>query len=597
MTFERLTEVVDGLPAKIIVKHLKRISRETSKDINQLFKELKTRSIGRFPQPKQIAVKKLIENETKEKRLFEKGNKLEEQRQFSEALEVYKYYLEIYPKGEFEEAVKQGISRVKDAIFEIKDEQAWQDAKQQAQLSEQQNALQQAIRAYEDYIQNYRPNGSHLGEAQIAIKKLNVKIKNLVDKRAWEKVERDAHIWIHKVEETRNDDFVQQINYYEKAKLVYNQYLANHSNGEFKISADNSISIIDTEIERIKKGILQQLIDSPEKLNVRELLRNGGLNPEDLYRHNVITPKGLNIYLNRPTFPKQKSPTRLLQEKRTDVYFFGLPQSGKSCILGGILLQANQNQALTIHPQNETGALYGMALKQFTKLGITPPRTSILVDALQYIEASFWTKNKKGKRLEHPLNIIEMGGEVFEATFRTQSSAHEQLVSLINSYLSNDNPKVLFFVIDYKVHASRGNIGAFSQDDKMDMVLGKLDGKGVLQKTDGIFVVVSKFDLLIKELKEELKRQPNQQEIETKMNRFLLKEYPGFMGNVQKFAKKNKIRRHAPYPFSLGRVMLGKVFDYEPKYSENLYNILRKTAHYIETNRNRDGWFTRVFNL
>jgi hypothetical protein len=290
------------------------------------------------------------------------------------------------------------------------------------------------------------------------------------------------------------------------------------------------------------------------------------------------------LYNNPPTFLSQQNQSwgdlKPLPSGRTDVYFFGIPTSGKSCILAGLFYKADQLGVLSDDITNEMGTKYKNELIRAIEIGYVPVRTTN-VD-INYISCSL-IENQR----EHPLSIIEMSGEFFNKTYERSNTTDRESIGA-KVYLHNNNRKIIFFVVDYFKH----NLGSIHQDEKgtqkdiLNYVLKKLESDGTLEKTDSIQVIVSKSDLM-----------PVGVDRNSCTKDFLNKYYLSFINELKRLNKKYNINptrsnNVVVHPFSLGTFMLGKTFIYNDYDSTQLLqSLLNLSAH----KRTRYFW-DKLFN-
>jgi len=108
----------------------------------------------------------------------------------------------------------------------------------------------------------------------------------------------------------------------------------------------------------------------------------------------------------------------------------------------------------------------------------------------------------------------------------------------------------------------------------LEMTLGLLSKDGTLDKTDAVFVVVTKCDLL-----------PNQQNVGDAAVEFLQNEYMGFVKNCRRMKEKHQFEL-VIHPFSLGHFVLPKTYNYSPAYSSNIFDDLVYFS-FLEKNKSR----------
>ncbi len=112
-------------------------------------------------------------------------------------------------------------------------------------------------------------------------------------------------------------------------------------------------------------------------------------------------------------------------------------------------------------------------------------------DVLQFFECDFLSVNNQ----KHPINVIEMSGEVF-CQFEDNSAIpnnRTEIPPLINELLSNNNKKIFVLVVDYA-----GIVYDFHDIRQKNILISSLrtlEQNGVLEKINAIKIVISKWDL------------------------------------------------------------------------------------------------------
>ena len=183
----------------------------------------------------------------------------------------------------------------------------------------------------------------------------------------------------------------------------------------------------------------------------------------------------------------------------------------------------------------------------------------------------------------HPLNFIEMSGELFDQA--TMGGVSDNNLNAKN-YLNNNNRKILFFVVDYDRHVqnSINPDGNTPQGSKMLTILSLLDQFGTFKNTDGIYILVSKADLF-----------PAGVDAVKYAGDFLNENYMSFINNCknikQKYRGEFEIKA---YPYSIGNLTLKSSYVYERDYTwakKMIEEIVAKAF----SNRSR-GFIGRFFN-
>lgn len=349
----------------------------------------------------------------------------------------------------------------------------------------------------------------------------------------------------------------------------YEYYQQQYPNGKYSENADRKIYFLREEINRQKQDIIEDIKENPREYTaykLQKLFDEERISKDDLYNNDIITKKALDLFMNPPQFQSDLDNWAVisepLKENRTDVYFFGILGSGKSCLLGGVLHYAKTAGHLEIKG-NGKGVKYGNSLIRNTKMGYVAPPTPI--QGANYIEAILTDEDD----IEHPVNIIEMSGEMVRATYELESTQNVEIDGRVyrtigsNDFLHNDNKKIIFFIIDYKETIDPYVTRSIAdQSSQLEYALSLLDDDGVLSKTADIYIVLTKSDLL-----------PGGADNKAEAKAFVEREYKSLYKNTLRYGKKHRFDVNI-LTYSLGKFMLGSTFIYEPKYSKNIYNAI-----------------------
>lgn len=284
------------------------------------------------------------------------------------------------------------------------------------------------------------------------------------------------------------------------------------------------------------------------------------------------------------------------QEKRTDVYFFGVPRGGKSSVLAGIIYEMFQHGVCEYEPQynhedrDRCSGYYNGLIRAVdsAKFPISTAR-----DTISFMKISLNVHN----RTNH-LTFVEIAGEDFSKIAHRIESGPEVWEKLgAAQCLQCKNPKLLFFIIDYSI--CKGNVRSDSQTwTNMDQALVltsclkvlEEDGPDkknrekdcTLSKVKSVAVIVTKSDLMGDNLSKDERLKVAQE--------YISEQFQTFMNNLQKACKKygiNKPRNYKPYilTYSLGKLQIGNTYAFDPSDSDNIINFISAA-----TDNTRDGW-------
>lgn len=361
-------------------------------------------------------------------------------------------------------------------------------------------------------------------------------------------------------------------------------------------------SVIDPEgaiFETVKNYLLLGRITTKEIVDAiaddHNLLRASVLNrliEEGFLGYNHLT--GINI---DPRFIHQLAkkvdqqefapPTKLNQIDKlsTEIYFWGIPSSGKSCALGAILsVAANGRVARTMIKDNDCqGYGYMTRLASLFNssggVGLLPPGTSIY----STYEMGFNLLDQENK--VHPITCIDLAGELVRCMYKSDAGEelnedeYEALDTLTNILSGNrsKNRKVHFFVIEYG--AENRLYQGLPQIDYLDGALRYIERTNIFEKdTDAIYLMISKVDKLKSSsgnLREDLKHYVSSS------------GYLGFYNGLTAICEHHEINdgRVEIIPFSLGQVCFQDFCLFNEHPATNVVNTLLARTKGIKTGK------------
>lgn len=395
-----------------------------------------------------------------------------------EATGNYQRYLEIYPNGKNKAKVEEYI---------------WRNAIERNDMN-----------SFMAYKNNY-PQGTHVME---------------VDDKVWEVAKANGSVpaYLHffptgnHVEEARSILAARQAeeDAWLDAKSIdtaesYRGYTEKYSRGIHIAEANQRIAEL---MAGRKKSIVDDLSEDRNAYRLQYLKTALRFTKDDLrgrikdsngqIRDDVLKSwdkeqKNLNMGMSPTSIPKGS----------TEVYFWGVPGSGKTCAMAAILSCARKMGCYV--PRTGPGLGY---MNQLSTMFISddnapavclPPATDI---GTQYLPLSLneVIEGRNGKQVikRHNLSVIEISGEIFECfscelenrPFR--SNEHKETYEKLKLYLQNrDNPKYHFFILDSRPMRNTDQM-LFLQNAALYFT-----DSGIFNSTtQGISLIVTKSDVL-----------------------------------------------------------------------------------------------------
>ena len=316
-----------------------------------------------------------------------------------------------------------------------------------------------------------------------------------------------------------------------------------------RTTADKSIEIQKVLAQQV--GI-QDIIDRiNQRLYTYDDLEAAGV-PKRIVKH--YQNQNITKFYNVEDLPP-------MDKGRTDVFFVGIPASGKSVMLSGLLYYTKKMGISIPDSYNIEGEKYSAQITSYLEKGVLPKPTGS--GTYNYIAISL----KDDKKKAHPLNIVEVPGENYAKIF-DGGLENEEVRGFVN-YVKNSNRKILIFVLDALEHQQRleaDYANMYSQSDIYVSILNMFKTYKILDKTDAIYIVVNKFDVIKKSY-----GQNSETDLDL-ADEFVREEFRNLLNNCidakENSGNKFKIK---VFPFSIGEVCYDKILkEYNQEYSRNI---------------------------
>jgi len=235
-----------------------------------------------------------------------------------------------------------------------------------------------------------------------------------------------------------------------------------------------------------------------------------------------------------------------LRNNATDVYFLGMPGSGKSTMLASLMSYGDRHRLYKRNTINRHGTEYLNDLIMGFDQGYLPKSTQLKF--VNYIAVDF--RHSEKENVYQQLNFLDMAGEQFKSV--AEKGVHN--FRAYQEYFKNDNPKCLIFMLDYfDKRIARQDL--LRQNINLQQVLAVLEDFGILERTEFVYLVVTKADLFPTEDKTQFVKD------------YVERDYGNFFMTCKEY--KNKYGFKLKYfPYSIGPT----VFSYILKESNPLDN-------------------------
>jgi hypothetical protein len=342
-----------------------------------------------------------------------------------------------------------------------------------------------------------------------------------------------------------------------------------------KRKAALEIELAQDEAERNREKVILQLSENrnrydPEQL--RKLLDKETL--ERLCEHWGIDPELIIKWQKHDPEISDRIPRSIdeVPSGYTDVFFWGIPGSGKSCALSALFYTLKTKFVITSgQGVAELGTSYRKSLTnafQNDGFGYLPESTDF--ETTQYMPFKFKGKNSKYYR---KTSFFELSGELFkhiksilEKSSKVDKRA-EKVFDSLNLVLSSDNEKIHCFFIDYakEKKAKRRGVGELGQEDYLEAAATyfKENAEIFKRKTKKIYIVVTKADLIEEDDKK------------AAASAFLDDNFSNFIENIKHIASQYNIA-YDVIQFSIGDVYCNRICKLNSQFPEALIKDLAK---------------------
>lgn len=329
----------------------------------------------------------------------------------------------------------------------------------------------------------------------------------------------------------------------------------------------------------IKNGvdsILGELRTNPNLLSARtikKLYDNNIFSSEQLesiFPLDFLNAMGDGVIADSPVV----QPTQIdnISSPCTEVYFWGISKSGKSCMLAALLSVAKSGEFGTWKPLDCKGYEYMTLLADLMSTDkVTPVAPGTAIGTTYDMSFQFTTEdNKKNifgknhtKSYNHPITFIDLAGGMLDLMYKFIANKDslldknkEDLMNLTQIIGGNRgiNRKIHFFVIEYGAEKFKSQ-EKVKQDALLTNAAKYIEDERIFDKdTDAIYFVITKADKVGKhgdDLSEELKS-------------YINSYYKGFYGRLRKICRDNEIT-FGIMPFSIGEVKMQSYCKLNPK--------------------------------
>lgn len=436
-----------------------------------------------------------------------------------------------------------------------------------------------------DFIKRQTPNSELFRRADDYLWALVTRNLDLDEiKRFARKVPQSSHI-------AEANEILASIREWEQVKasgdiFAVHDYISNHRDAPQTIIGD-----AEDEFDRLKRVELDKMTANPsayERRRALALINNDITSLAELIRRGLMTDESYRKALQKEEFEKYNpmdnipyvESDALLADDITDVYLFGVPSTGKTCVLMGLLSSGifDWNSAVA-------AGEYGERLNAYLDNMILPGRTPD--DILYLLHGT--AKDADGKK--HLINVVEMAGEQFLRKIALNPEHElslEDLDALAAESFKNNHRKIFFIILDPTEQTIETHkvihIGQYDEEGKeiitevpirvsqksvirrMMNILRDEANANMMKKVDALHFIATKADVL------EMKNASVRDAVVDYADSFRIAEELCLPKN----AHINEATGFKPklYTFSLGKFYVGGTFVYDSTDSDKLMNVI-----------------------
>jgi hypothetical protein len=360
-------------------------------------------------------------------------------------------------------------------------------------------------------------------------------------------------------------------------------YISRFPAGKYVSDAEAKIRNIENirlQAQGNKQKVLQDIINNknndPDK--IKGFLSNGTITEQDLLSLSIPRNVISSIYnVKTPPLNLENTPFTI-PDGCTEVYFWGIMGSGKTCALAAILNTLNSSGLIEI-PQSSGFDYTNRLINIFNNdLAYLPTTTSFR--NTQYLPFTIREPNDKKAR---SVSLIELSGEIFNCFYTKvaglpfKSDAHETTFNAVETFLRTRNPKIHFFFVDYENGNKTDNDGLTQLNylQAATTYFANPNNRIFDRTTQAIYIVLTKSDMLNGDKvnrREEARKYLTSERLISFVN--VLKEKCvrfGINGGDLEFI-----------PFTLGKVYFGQICEFD---NETSNDVISKLMEKIKPDR------------
>lgn len=338
---------------------------------------------------------------------------------------------------------------------------------------------------------------------------------------------------------------------------------------------------------RVKKEELAELLRNDHNLLsskvIRSLLDNHILTQSDFQEVSQQFIRYLYLNKHPQTFTTPEVLDQIHKVPSTEVYFWGIPSSGKSCALGSILSVANDGETAETMDKDNDCQGYGY----MTKLALlfnTQGQVSTLPEGTPTCSTYEMAFDLYKDSRRYPFTFVDLAGELVRCMYKSdagepmQPEEQEALDTLTNILIDSrtENRKIHFFVLEYG--AEDRTYEGLPQSVYLEAALAYIKRTNIFKDaTDAVYLILTKVDKVKK----------SGTSLQQELTQYIQQNYGGFYNGLKQICRANYINDGVVdiLPFSLGQVCFQDYCLFDPRPARKVLQKLMTDAYGARTGK------------
>lgn len=469
-----------------------------------------------------------------------------EQAKITNTEEAYKNYLITHKEGSYREEARNAIERIQSQQQITASEDIWN------------NIDKDDIKQLQDFVNSY-PDSPFYRDALESLNSLRV--AQFIGLNMGALVDRVRSIETDKKVIDKDSEIFNEVHKFLQKGHITKQELMD------KIEEDHNF---------LSAGVINKLWSAQD---ITDLDRFNGIDYDFI--------KAMMAKEDRKKFEIPRIITEVTKVPSTEIYFWGIPSSGKTCAIGAILSAANNGKTALSMPKDNgcQGYYYMNTLSELFRndgtIGMLPEGTPTIAT----YEMAFDLEDQNHKL--HPITCIDLAGELVKCMFKSdakkdlQIDEQQALDTMTNVLVKNKtgNRKIHFFVIEYG--AEKKLYEGLPQRTYLDGAVAYLQNTNIFEKdTDAIYLLITKTDKINKQ----------GEDFVSELKEHINNNYLQFLNGLKLICRENEINDGEVeiIPFTLGEVCFQNYCRFKEKTAAFVVNkILERSYGYKPGKLNR----------